>query len=100
MRYEMKKLPRTIETLHKRTATLRGLLARGANESKLLKAAAAVREARIRVRRAEIGLVPLVDTAERETRLARMQTKMEAAAAESAVEILSEFKQAANQRSQ
>ena len=44
--------------------------------------------------------IPLADTAERETRLARMQTKMEAAAAESAVEILSEFRQAANQRSQ
>jgi hypothetical protein len=100
MRFEMKKLPRTIETLHKRTATLRGLLARGANESKLLKAAEAVREARIRVRRAEIGLIPLADTAERETRLARMQAKMEAAAAESAVEILSEFSQAANQRPQ
>ena len=48
----MNKLPRTILTLKKRLARLRSLLAEGADESKLLKAAEAVRYARIQVLRA------------------------------------------------
>jgi hypothetical protein len=64
----MRKLPRTIITLEKRTNTLGALLRQFANERKLYKATEKVREARIQVLRAKIGEMPSV-------RLTKMQRR-------------------------
>ena len=95
----MMKLPRTIETLRKRSATLQGLLARGADEAKLLKAAERVREARIQVRRAQFGLVPVADSPQRDRQLKNLGAKTDAAVATSATAILAEFRKNMRHRS-
>jgi hypothetical protein len=90
----MMKLPRTIETLRKRSATLQGLLARGADEAKLLKAAERVRNARIQVVRAQMGLVPVADSPKRDRQLKNLRATIDATVAMSAAAILAEFKRA------
>jgi hypothetical protein len=87
------KVTRTALTLEKRMATLRALLARGANEYRLLKAAAKVRDARIRVLRAKAGTVPSVlRTADQNQRAAaRLDAAIEVLRATPPAAILAEF---------
>lgn len=89
----MRKLPRTMLTLEKRTDTLRTLLCEAASEYQLNKAAERVRDARIRVLRAKIGEMPSVLlTAQQKRRIAKLSNQIESLLATTSIEILSEFR--------
>lgn len=90
----MHKLPRTMQTLKKRTDTLRTLLRQGANEYQVNKAAVKVRDARIRVLQAKIGEMPSVLlTAQQKRRIATLSNQIESLRTTTLNEILAEFRQ-------
>jgi hypothetical protein len=91
----LNKLPRTILTLEKRLATLRGLLNKSASEQKLLKAAVRVRDARIQVLRATIGSMPsVIRTPAQNRRVARLNDEVEALREVPPLAILDQFRTA------
>ena len=91
----MNKLPRTILTLKKRTATLRTVLARGGSEYLLFKAALRVRDARIAVLRATIGQIPSpLRTPQPSKRIAKLSGQIASLRAATPMAILAEFRQA------
>jgi predicted nucleic acid-binding Zn-ribbon protein len=82
-------------TLKKRTATLRTLLASGASEHKVLRAAEKVREAKIQVLRATIGQVPSVLRMNAHSRrLAKLNSQIETLRKTTPECLLAEFKMA------
>jgi hypothetical protein len=89
----MKKLPRTILTLQKRTDTLRNLLRRSAGEQRLLDAARRMREAKIQVLRATIGeLSPALFTLRRHKRIEELCAEIGVLRATAPHDILNEFR--------
>jgi hypothetical protein len=87
------KLPRTILTLQKRAATLRGLLNKNASEAKLLKAAARLRDAKIQVLRATIGAMPSpIRTPEQIRRIAQLNEEIASLSARAPATVLSDFR--------
>lgn len=74
----MHKRLRTVQTLKKRTDTLRTLIRRSASEYQILKAAVKLREAHIRVLNAQIGEIPSVLTTPEQTRrVAKLKKEIE-----------------------
>lgn len=74
----MHKRLRTVQTLKKRTDTLRTLIRRNASEYQILKAAVKLREASIRVVNAQIGEMPFVlSTPEQTRRVAKLVKEIE-----------------------
>ena len=89
----MKKLPRTMQTVQKRTDTLRNLLRRSAGEQQLMEAARRLRQARINVLRAKIGeLSPALFTSKLDKRIERLSEKVELLRATEPQTILNEFR--------
>lgn len=79
-------------TRTKREATLRTLVAQHASESRLLKAAIKVRDARIQVLRAKIGEMPtVIRTPEQNRRVAILERQVESLRATTPTSILDEF---------
>jgi hypothetical protein len=90
---QMRKLPRTMLTLKKRTDTLCTLICQGASEYQLTKAAQKVRDARIRVLRAKIGEMPSVLlTAQQKRRIAKLSDQVESLLATTPMDFLNEFR--------
>jgi predicted nucleic acid-binding Zn-ribbon protein len=88
----MQKLPRTMATLKKRADTLRTLIHQGANDYKLQKAAAKLRDARVQVLRAKIGeLAPALFTERKNTRIEKLSDQIESLQAKTALQVLAEF---------
>jgi hypothetical protein len=82
-----------VQTLKKRTATLRTLLRQAASEYKLNKAAEKVRDARIQVLRAKIGEMPSVLlTEQQKRRIAKLSGQIDSLLATPPTEILREFR--------
>lgn len=91
----MHKLARTKLTLAKKVATLRTLLAQNASETKLLKAATKVRDARVQVLRATIGEMPFpFRTPRQNKRIAKIEGQIDSLRATEPLVILAEFRQA------
>jgi hypothetical protein len=67
------------------------MLAKGADEPKLLKAAEAVCYARIQVLRARVGEVPLLDTRVRPRKIARIDAQIAALLSATPAKVLAEF---------
>ena len=89
----MHKLPRTMQTLAKRSSTLRTLLTEGAGEYKLFKAAERVRDARIKVLQATIGAMPSVLlTPPQRRRIAKLDREIEKLRAAMPIDIVAEFR--------
>ena len=89
----MHKLDRTMLILKKRADTLRTLIRRAASEYQLVKAAGKVRDARIRVLRAQIGEMPSVLlTTQQKIQIAKLSEQIESQHAATTMEILSEFR--------
>ena len=90
----MHKLPRTKMTLEKRVATLRAMLAKSASDTRLLKAAERVRDARIQVLRATIGEMPSVKlTPHQHRRIAKLEGQIEVLRETLPIAILAEFRE-------
>jgi hypothetical protein len=70
---------------------LHTLLGKGANETKLLKAAEVVRDARIQVLRARLGELPLAETPEQQRRTARLDAQIKSLHATTPAAVLTEF---------
>ena len=91
----MQKLLRTKLTLEKKAASLRTLLLQNASETKLLKAATKVRDARVQVLRATIGEMPFpFRTSLQYKRIAKIEGQIDALHATEPAVILAEFRQA------
>jgi hypothetical protein len=90
---QLHKLPRTKLTLQKRVATLRTLLAQGASDLRLQRAADKVRASKIQVVRATIGEMPTpIRTPQQNKRIAKLKGKIETLLATTPATILNEFK--------